>query len=76
MTTHVSGTLRLANGQGPHSLFISIEGAIQVDEIMLPYQLEKLGGHMMLRFPRGFQAGDHNVDEVFRFARHIVDSAR
>jgi len=75
MTTYVSGTLRLANGQGPHPLFISVDGAIQVDKATMPYQLEILGGHIMLRFPRGFQEEDHNVDELFRFARHIVDNA-
>lgn len=75
MSTIVSGSLRLSNGQKPGLCIETsfIKGYLE-NGSNLTYQCKIIGGNILVEVIEGFQEEEVIVDEIFRISRHIVDN--
>lgn len=72
LSTIVSGTLILPNGEEP-KIYFETDGALINGKVKVPYKCSILGKHISLEFLEGFES-ENDIDKIFRAAKHIIDS--
>jgi hypothetical protein len=72
MSTSVSGSLRLLNGQVPNLNF-ELNGILKIEKEDVEWQCRILGGHFIVEFPN-WPTKHQDDDEIFRVAQTLIDN--